>query len=324
MKREESGGVWIGFTTGLLCLTRENALVAIPVLGMWALLRPAQQSPSRSVKRRLATGIALLMGLFLALGPVALRNYVVGGEFHLTTSQMGPNFFIGNNPNADGTYSPLRAGRGDAKFERQDAIEIAEAESGRALTAGEVSDFYMAKSWDFISTEPVSWLQLMGWKTLLTMNATELVDTEDQYTHARWSPVLTMLNPVAHFGWLVPLGILGMWITRTEWKRLWWAYLLLGAFTASVIGFFVFGRYRFPMVPLLVLFAAPATVYLIDVYQERGIRGVAKWAPAFAAIFVLCNLPLVDKTLAKSITLSNFGKQALIRDNVEPGRTILA
>ena len=62
------------------------------------------------------------------LGPVALRNGAVGGEYLLTTSQGGSNFYIGNNEHANGMYAPLRFGRGDARFERDDAAAIAEQE----------------------------------------------------------------------------------------------------------------------------------------------------------------------------------------------------
>ena len=47
-----------------------------------------------------------------------LRNAALGGGLYPTTSQFGPNFFIGNNPGSDGTYMSLRAGRGDPEFER--------------------------------------------------------------------------------------------------------------------------------------------------------------------------------------------------------------
>ncbi len=309
---------WIGLTTGLLCLTRENALVVIPVIGLWALFRqPWSVETFQPLKGRIAFCLAFGLGLMVALAPVAFRNYYVGGEFHVTTSQMGPNFYIGNNPTADGTYSPLRVGRGDAIHERNDAVEIAENAMGRTLTPGEVSDYFMAQSWAFISADPIGWLKLLGKKTLLTFNGTELVDTEDQYTHAKWSPLLMVLSTIFHFGLLVPFGFIGLWLTRRNWRELWWAYLMLAAFTASVIGFFVFGRYRFPMVPLLMMFAAPGLVHLYDIWKGQGARKLISFVPAFACLIVFCNLPLVDRELAQSITLSNFGVQALIRDDVE-------
>src|SRR4029077_8731711 len=111
-------GPWLalGAAMGLLALTRENALVFIVVLAIWIL--------TTTEKRAL---ILFAAGLSLILLPVAVRNYSVGGGFYLTTSQFGTNFYIGNNAKADGTYASLRMGRGSPEFERQDAIDLAQA-----------------------------------------------------------------------------------------------------------------------------------------------------------------------------------------------------
>ena len=111
-----------GIVLGLLALTRENAiLLAIPVLS-WFLI--GERRPAR------VAATAFLGGCALVLLPVAARNYAVGGEFHLTTSQFGPNFYIGNNAGARGLYDPLVPGRGNAEAEREDAFRLAEKRPG--------------------------------------------------------------------------------------------------------------------------------------------------------------------------------------------------
>ena len=92
---------------------------------------------------------------------------------------------------------------------------------------------------------------------------------------------------------------------------------MIGAFTASVIGFFVFGRYRFPLVPLMLIFAAPGIVLMYDAWKEKNLASLAMIGPWLIGLFVVCNLPLVDTTIARSITYSNFGVEALIRDDVK-------
>ena len=77
-------------------------------------------------RRRLAPAGPLLLGAAVVLLPVAVRNRVVGGQFYLTTSQFGPNFFIGNNARSDGTYMSRRFGRGAPEYEQQDATDLAE------------------------------------------------------------------------------------------------------------------------------------------------------------------------------------------------------
>ena len=80
---------------------------------------------------------------------------MVGGEWFLTTAQLGPNLFIGNNARANGLYAPLRWGRGDPRLERQDATKLAEAAEGRRLTPGEVSRHWTARTLADVRAEPV-------------------------------------------------------------------------------------------------------------------------------------------------------------------------
>src|SRR6185295_9203516 len=101
-------GTWIGLglAIGGLSLTRENALVLVAVVLAWMLAR--LRAP---VRHRAAAAAAFVAGVAVVLAPVVVRNMAVGGGFHLTTSQFGPNLYIGNNPRSDGTYMPLRPGR---------------------------------------------------------------------------------------------------------------------------------------------------------------------------------------------------------------------
>src|SRR4051812_46022814 len=197
LRSTSSSWLWLGGTMGLLALTRENALVFIVVIGAWILWQGLG-----------VRGLGLfLAGLALVLVPVAARNYAVGGGFYITTSQFGPNFYIGNNPAADGTYQSLRFGRGAPEYERQDATELAERGLGRALTPAEVSGYWTDKALEFITGRPGEWAALMGRKTALLWNATEVLDTESQEAHAEYSLPLRVLGVAGNFGVLVPLAL---------------------------------------------------------------------------------------------------------------------
>ena len=246
-------GLWLalGAATGCLSLTRENALVLIAVLGAWA----AAGVPHRPAGRAGAVA-AFAVGVALVLGPVVLRNYAVSGDVYLTTSQFGPNFYIGNNPGADGSYASLRFGRGSPEFERLDATELAERAAGRPLTPAEVSGYWTSRALDFIRRDPGAWLALEARKAVLLVNAAEMIDTESQESHAEWSWPLRLLGPLTHFGVLVPLAVAGIWLTWPDRRRLWVLYAIAATFAITTVAFYVFARYRFPLVPLLVLFAA--------------------------------------------------------------------
>jgi tetratricopeptide (TPR) repeat protein len=191
-----------------------------------------------------------------------VRNYSVGGGFYLTTSQFGPNFYIGNNPRSDGTYKSLRFGRGAPEYERQDATELAEHALGRSLTPAEVSSYWTDRAMAFIASQPGAWLRLVGRKLLLLWNVDEMLDTESQETYAEWSFPLRILSLVGHFGVLAPLALFGAIMSWPDRRRLWVFYAMTAAYAASVIVFYVFARYRFPLVPFLILFASASVAAL--------------------------------------------------------------
>ncbi len=101
---------------------------------------------------------------------------------------------------------------------------------------------------DFITSQPGAWLTLMARKVALLWNATEMLDTESQEAHAEYSLPLRALGRVGHFGVLVPLAVLGFVLTWPMRRRLWILYAMTLAYAASVVLFYVFARYRYPLV----------------------------------------------------------------------------
>ncbi|HEX3645594.1 MAG TPA: tetratricopeptide repeat protein, partial [Vicinamibacterales bacterium] len=303
----------LGLTMGGLALTRENALVFILVILAWIIVQglgSPQLADSPRKRRRQGWGLAgrtagmFLAGLAIVLVPVAGRNAYVGGGFYVTTSQFGPNFYIGNNPAADGTYQSLRFGRGAPEFERQDATELAERALGKRLTPAEVSGYWSDKALDFVTSRPGAWLALMARKVALLWNATEMVDTESQEAHAEWSLPLRLGGVAGHFGILVPLALFGVIVTWRMRARIWVLYAMTLAYAASVVVFYVFARYRYPLVPLLILFAAAGVAGA----REYVRRADPAWAlGAVAAVAVFCNWPILSTTLMRAVTETNVG-----------------
>ena len=269
-----------GAVLGLLALTRENALILLLPLALWIAFEAAPGPP----RTRWLAVLAFLAGCALILLPVGLRNLAVGGEFHLTTAQFGPNFYIGNHAGAAGTYEELRVGHGNVAAERRDATELAERATGRRLTPGGVSDYWSNRAFEFIRSEPGQWLRLMARKTALTFNATELPDTESQDVYAEESWLLRVLQPY-DFGLLLGLAAMGAVLTAGSWRRLWFLYAMLAAYALSVVLFYVFARYRFPIVPMLMLLAAGGLGPAFHLVKRRRFRSLA--APAAVAILAI-------------------------------------
>ena len=289
----------LGLIIGLLALTRENALIGLPVVLWWLWRRRGGAS-----WRQATAGVVL--GASMVLVPVGVRNLALGGRFQLTTSQLGPNLYIGNNATATGLYAPLRPGHASAEFERQDAIELAEAAVGRTLRPGEVSDYWSDRAVAWAVAYPADWLLLLAKKVLLTWNAEEAADTEDIATHAESSAVLRVRG-VVHFGVLAPLGLLGMWIWRRRRRELSVLYLFVPVYTAAVASFYVFDRYRFPLVYLLVPFAAAALTDGVAWWRRTPTRERLAGVAIVVVAGVACNWPLLSPRVMQSATAFNLG-----------------
>ena len=314
-----------GALLGLLGLSRENALILVPVIALWLLLQFANPQPLALRARWLGLFFA---GLLLVLFPVGLRNLTVGGEFKLTTSQLGANFYIGNNPAANGTYGSIRNIIHENQLEGPDAKRLAERALGRTLTAGEVSSYWLGQALEYVRAQPTKWLRLLGLKWLLVWNAREIEDSDDFYIYQSWSWLLKLLGWINHFGILAPLAALGLWLARDRWQYLWPLHAMILALAASVAIFYVFGRYRYPLVPLLVLFAGAGVVEAARFFRDRvWIRLVPALLILFAA-GVIVNWPLQKVSGAGAAGYNNlanaYAKQGKVDEAIKTALQAIA
>ena len=244
-----------GLLLGVLALLRENALLLLPFLA--------------AGKGFLRKGALLAAGLVLALLPVAIRNGIVGGDFLPTTFQGGVNFYIGNNPEADGTYRPIVPGKQIPALERQEPVRVAERELGRKLSPGEVSSFWMGKALSWAADHPGDFLRLQLRKLGMFWSWYEWPDAVDYYWVRGRSPALRWLAPV-EFGAVTLLALAGLWMIRRNPGPFAPALLFALGWMLTTVVFFLFSRYRLPAVPALMLLAAVP----LSRVSRRGILAV--------------------------------------------------
>lgn len=307
---------WRFFATGalfgLLVLNRENSLLVAPVFAGWVLWR---------FRPRFRLAAWWLAGVAIALAPAVAHNAWVGGEFLVTTAQFGPNLYIGNHPGATGSYVPLRPGRGDASFERRDAVEIAEAATGRSLTSSEVSNYWRDRAWDWIRTDPAAFVRLLGRKLGLAWSGSEAMDTEDQATHAEYSPILRVSSPVFHFALVAPLALLGIWWARPRWPDVGVLAAMALTYTASLVLFYVVARYRLPLVPLVAPFAGLALAEAPARWREATPASRVATVAALFAVAVPIALPRFSEPSYGAITHLNYAQALRVKGRTAEARS---
>jgi hypothetical protein len=213
-----------------------------------------------------------------------LHNYLISRDRVSLSAHCGINFWIGNNPAANGypRFPPgLRAGQAAML---QDSIDVAESAAGHPLKRGEVSEYWSAKARDYIAHHPLAWLQLLGLKLRNFWSAFQYDDLS----------IITSLReqgvtfPGTYFGLLAALALpamiltwntvrLGRWITGAIFLQM---LALLPVFTTE--------RYRLPIVPGLAVFAAFGLVTLFSNLTAGSFRPVLSYATLlmFSTLFV--------------------------------------
>lgn len=197
----------VGVAAGLGALLRGNLLVMLPWIALWpiALRILAERTGWAKGARETA---AVVGGIVLCLLPVFVRNYAVGGEFALSTSGAGTNFYGGNNAeNPYGRATEFSFIRGIPEHEAGDWKAEAERRAGRELSGTEVSRFWMGEVWKSVAANPGLHLRILWNKLRLTLGTYEVPDNHGYDWSRRY---VSLLSKLPGFGWIGAIGLAGL------------------------------------------------------------------------------------------------------------------
>jgi hypothetical protein len=279
-----------GLLLGAAATVRGEMLVVGLGLVVGALIAARREFPPAP-----RPGWAPVLGLLALLAVVAVptaQNLARGGGFVVIAYSGGPNFYIGNHDGADGSYLPLRPGRSDATVEEDDAVRLAREESPLALDAAGVSRFWWRQGLDWWAREPLDAMSLTLKKAVLLWGAWEGNDVHSLPIAGRWIAALD--NPVVRPWLIFPLALAGLVFLR-PWRGRWpLVVFLLGSWIA-LVPFFVFERFRLPMMAVATVLAAAAVIRGLDAWRAGHRQVVAAAALATVAVGGLLALPSVPR-----------------------------
>jgi len=228
-----TGSLW-----GAAYLVRTNALLGVP----FALLHAWQCGG-----RRAALGVALpvlvaLLGLFSV-------NGTAGGERVWSTTSGGVNFWLGNNPAADGV-SP---------FFGPDHMETDTEVRQRARTAAEADRIFAAYARQHWREQPGMLFALAGKKLLWTFSDRELPNNVDIEWRRSRSPIFAMPGFPLGFAAIFILALTAFAGGRVVGRGDAWAFTAPVAIAVGTcVIFFTNARFRLPLAIPLLIFAGVA------------------------------------------------------------------
>jgi tetratricopeptide (TPR) repeat protein len=156
-------------------------------------------------------------------------------------------------------------------------------------------------------------------KWLLLWNATEIGDTESQYAFYQWSFLLRIMGNLFHFGVLCPLAVTGIWLTWDLRRRLWLLYLILFGYAASITLFYIFARYRVPMIPVLILFAAAGIPEGISLLRRKQIASILVCTGIVAISAIVVNRKEIPSAY---FAATNYSNLASCLERSYPGKAL--
>jgi Flp pilus assembly protein TadD len=274
-------GAWLpgGVVLGLSLVTRPTIALFLPLALVAALI---------SARRKTAAALILAAGMAIPVVPAAVHNYAASGEFIPVVWQGGINFYLGNNPAADGWSATGPEIRKDWWGGYRDMVAIPRGQMGVEPTFRQVSSYWSGKAFEYIRTHPADWLRLMLKKSALFWSSLELPNNQDYNFIRLHSWVLR--DPIVGFGTVAPLAILGAILMLRRRRSLFLPYAFLVAYFAGTVAFFVCSRYRAPVVPMLCFFAGGGATSLAGLWKAGRVAGFLTSLAVLAGLALFVNI----------------------------------
>jgi 4-amino-4-deoxy-L-arabinose transferase-like glycosyltransferase len=279
----------LGLAMGLLLNVRPNAVILIPILLLLIVWRRYQNGDGlRTVTAHF--GLCLL-GLWIAVVPFVIRNYMVAEKFAVTTSQSGFNLYLGNNlANPDPYYRPVPFAS-SSPFEQGIHFTIeASRRTGKTMSATEASDYWTKETFRQAIAEPRAFAGKVVQKTLALVNQFEACDHYDTGFISDFARFFKL--PLFSFWFVFPLGMATLAFRLFDDRKARALGLILAVYAATLVIIFTNARYRVPMLAILIPYAALGGADLVETLRRRHFRRAGIFAAVVLAFTIVEFLPV--------------------------------
>jgi tetratricopeptide (TPR) repeat protein len=295
-----------GLLIGLAAIAEPSLILFGPLTIIWLLL-----GFKGRFSWKLARWGTLLAGMAVAILPVTLQNAVRSGDFILISSNLGVDFFAGNNIQSDGKTAHLSGQDLEIMWYLEAAQDLAEDAAGEELSPSEVSSFYMKQAWLFIEGFPKEAVGLLLKRTYMLLNGYEISAERPFYLAAESSWLLSILtwDRIVSFpmGLILPLFVAGIMVTAARWRKLALIYcLLLSVFLWPAL-FFVNLQTRAPLaIPFIIIACAGVAETVRLAGRKKYSKLTYPIAIGLVALFA-CNYDLVEVREKPELTYLRVG-----------------
>jgi tetratricopeptide (TPR) repeat protein len=292
-----------GLVMGLGVVCRPVAVITVVLTVLWLILRRANLRQSGF---RLAYVAILLLGAVLVILPVTVRNYVIGKDFAVISTNAGMVFAQSNSQYAFGVSIPLPGFSSALTSQQQEETQKASAALGHPVSPSESSAYWLRFGMNFIREHPGRFLVLLGEKLIWSLHNRESACSYNVYLERQFVPVLNLL--LMPFSVIAGMGIYGMALALRGGKKRdseVMAIQVLSVFLGLLV-FAFSSRYRVPAIPGLAVFAGFGLSQAVCHIRKRDIRAVGMAVVPVVAVSLVSLIPHPVPTLMSN-DIANLG-----------------
>ncbi len=307
----------IAVLVGLTATAVATVLTIVPLLLTALFLNSKKQAAFSS--NLVIKFCAVIAGVAIGTSPCWIHNCFVAKDPVFLSAHSGINFWIGNNPEANGypRFPPgLRAGQAAML---QDSVSQAEAATGRHLKHGEVSNYWSNKARSYIRDDFGDWLHLVGTKIRNLCSAFQYDDLSI-ITSLREQGVIL---PGLYFGIVAAFALPGVFVAWRLAPQSRWVVAAIVLAVLSLLSVFITERYRLIAVPGLLMFAAFGLLVFWQSLVANQIRVGAAYVLVVAGAAAIISWPQQNPSLW-ALDAYNSGWQALESNNLPLAESKLA
>jgi 4-amino-4-deoxy-L-arabinose transferase-like glycosyltransferase len=261
--KHRSNWLLAGAALGLAVLTKPTALLMLPIILLWLAF-----DARRNFRHAVVPGAALLLGLFIVLSPLLVRNQVVGAPLFAISNRAAEGFITANAHDA----FPI-----GLKYPAS-MVDTLERSNGRLV--GVVLETFRNHQVHWPSFTKLLELKIRG-----LIDPLEVPNNLDFYYGVELSPALRF---ALRYGAIFPIGVFGFLLSLRHWRRHLPLMLYGLAGLVGLMGTTINARYRLIFVPVLIVYGAVGTVRLLEAVWSR------RWSKAMTCLVIILGVAVVQ------------------------------
>lgn len=272
-----------GVAVGLLLIAKPHFMLAVPLVLGYLLFKGIREK----CRPFISAGL-FLVPILLVVGSVTVRNYVVGKDFVLISSNGGESFFIGNNEKGNGTYARVEGISQDIEYQNEDVNALAALKTGHQMKRSEVSTYWFRQGINFIVRNPKAFLMLEWTKIKYLFSGVERSTMYYLYFEKQ-NITRTMQIPFVNYYLLLPLFAAGLIVAVARWKTFILPFIFMFVNMLNMLIFFYDTRFMLLSIPYWAIVGGLAIGHIGRILKNGGVLKALK-QPATIALFLCAGL----------------------------------